>query len=159
MTPFYVSNLLRQTVLMTTPLSEVIFEWPNTPRPVTPYASVGIITTIQVGWGEYHDTNADDGDLDRWHDTLYNVFIGVNFYRPDSMLNASLFSKGLIRQDVIELWNNEGISLVDRSDTRDLTKVFDSQFEDRAQMDVTMQALITEPYEKVMGVNEVRISG
>lgn len=159
MTPNDVADLLRTTIELLTPVDLAIFEWPNAPRPDTHYATVGINDMLQVGFREFKDSNATDGDLDRKHDTLFNITIGVNFFKPDSMYSASLFSGGLVTQEVTDLWNAQGVALVLRSNIRDLTQVVNSSFEDRAQLDITMQALISPPDEKVLGVDQVHIVG
>lgn len=159
MIPLDVAELLRQAVLTLTTLSEAIHYWPNAPRPTVPYASVGINSMIQVGYGEPKDVIANDGDIDRKRSALFDIKVGVDFFRPDAMLQAGLFSGGLIRDEITEVWNAAGVGLVERSIVTDLTQVVNSQFEDRAHIDITMQALITAPDEKILRVDSVRVIG
>lgn len=159
MTPNDVVDLLRTTISLLTPVAESIFEWPNAPRPAGHYATVGINNMLQVGFGEFKDADAIDGDLDRSFDTLFDINVGVNFFRPDATYSAALLSGGLVTPQVTDLWNAQGVGLVTRSNIRDLTQIVNSSFEDRAQLDITMQALISPLDEKIFGVNQVQITG
>jgi len=159
MTPNNVSDVLQRTVLFLNLVPESIFEWPNSPRPIGEYATIGINNMEQVGWGEESDINAIDGDLDRKHDTLYNITIGVKFFRGDALTNISLFSKGLVRNDVLEFWNEEGVSLVSRTSIVNIVCIINAEYENRTRMEVTMQALITESDEKVLAAKSTRIKG
>jgi len=160
MTTFDVIDLLRRTILLLTPVGDAIFLYPNAPRPADiHYAAISISTMTQVGHGESKDSNALSGDLDRSFSTLFDVKIGVDFFRADAMYSAALLSGGLVTQQIVELWNSEGIGLVNRSSPRDLSKIMNSSFEDRAQLDITMQAEISPPDAVVLGVDAVRVTG
>ncbi len=159
MTPNDVTEVLRQLVLATTPLDQAISEWPNAPRPSTSYATLGINFIEQVNHSDYVDTDNVNGDVDRTHNNLFDISIGVNFFLPDSMLNAALFSSGLIRHESTQLLNASNVGLVSRSNIRDLTLVFNSEFEDRAQIDIVLQAVITLPNEQIPAIDTVHIVG
>lgn len=159
MTPFEAQEFIRITTLMLTSIQESIHAKPNAVRPDVPYASVNLNTMEQVGYGEISDEDLPVTDIKRKYSSLFNITFSVNFYKTNAILNCGLFSGGLINNNIVYLWNIYKIGLVSRSPVRDLSLVFNASFEERAQVDIVIQALISDTEETILSAEVFKIMG
>lgn len=118
---------------------------PNAPRPPGPYADVDMISTIGIGWEQREfENNELDEDMMEHLEGMAEMGMSINFYRDSAEDNARKFRVALIRESTQEALAANGIGIVRRSDVREISKLLDATWEERAQMDLFINIIDTD---------------
>lgn len=84
------------------------------------------------------------------------LVFSVNFYRTGSRDNADRVSRGLYGTGITDFLETQGLGLVDVSAIRSIPELFEDEWEERAQMDITFLAVGTNS-ETVRSIQRVEI--
>lgn len=153
------AEVLRQTVIMSTPLDEghVILAKQKAPRPSGPYASIDAALTTGVGWG-YKNYSPNVDDLDEKNTQLAVSQVSVQFMREFAHDYVLLLNGALTSQDIIDYWNSENVAFVEKSGMREISSVISASFEERFQMDVSVM-FEHDFVVQVPGIDSARVIG
>ena len=115
----------------------VIFYQPNAPRPIEPYITLYILNTQQINQ-DWSSPNADiNGDIDMKGDRQFTLQIQA--YGQDDVLTLlENMRTSLQKQTVLDILRAGGIVFYTSLGINDITRLVDSQFERRAQLDVSL---------------------
>lgn len=141
------NKLLRDTIndVLISPDYAIAARQPNAPRPENPYASIGFVSDNNIGLEEYLlENRITDEDIDFSYSGLREVMFSIDFYRDSAIDNARSARTSLVRESVIEQWNQAGVGLARRSDVRDISDTLDDTWEERAQFDVFLSVVGTD---------------
>ena len=159
MTLDQLNRYIRETVQLVLPgLTDIVAYYPNAPRPNGTYATVNIAALTVIGNGE-KAYNPSGDDVLSTHYAQMNATVSVNFYREGARQAAAEFLNALWRQEVIDLWNANGMGFIDSTDVRDLTYLLNQDHEERAQLDINVHFLLTALEEELPGILVANIYG
>lgn len=131
---------LRTAVLSAGSNTNVIYFYPNGPRPEMPYTSIQHLSIS----GELNDWDIFDkvNDLNRMYGYRDIVFT-INTYGAGAHSEAMMI-QGNIRKQTIRDVLRETVqcSIIELSTITDLTSLVDSDFEERATFDLTLSVLV-----------------
>ena len=129
-------NAFREAVLAAGTNSEVIFHFPNAPRPAFPYTSIQYLSVSEEidDWNEYDN----DDDLLRYFG-YRNLVFTLNCFGDNAKQEASNL-QGSLRKVSVRTALRETISaaITSVSAVQDLTELIDDEYEQRASIDVTL---------------------
>lgn len=115
---------------------EVIYYYPNAPRPKTPYVSLYISSFIAVNQDYVYPSTDNTGDIKIKGDRQFTLQIQAYGNNPMSVIEAMRCSLNKI--SVQDGLREDGIAFYQAITINDITDLVDSQFEKRAQMDVLL---------------------
>ncbi len=132
-----VKQTLYNWVITQVPLGmPVIFYMPNSPRPEVPYISLYLNSITQVN-RDYAATNSDSfGVVNMKGDRQFTV--QVQGYGNDPLTVLENIRTSLQKQSVLDILRSGGIVYYSSLGINDITALIDSQFEQRAQLDLSM---------------------
>jgi len=152
------NKLVRDSINASITISDVIVSNPNAPRPDNDFATVYTAEMTQTGIRDIeYATNALD--LDEKVIRMFEARMSINFFRDNARLNAALYISSLPMNSLVELFNSSEVGVIRASGIRDLTQVFNSSQEERAQVDLFLHFELTAPVEIVTGIDTARIQG
>ena len=117
----------------------VIWYEPNSPRPVVslvkvPYITLLIASSIQINQ-DYSAPNANSsGVINMSGDRQF--ILQIQAYGGDTFTVLENLRTSLQKQSVLDTLRTNGIVFFNSFDINDITTLVDSQFEERAQMDI-----------------------
>ena len=152
------NKLVRDSINQSILISDVIVANPNAPRPKNDFATVYTAEMAPIGSRDVEYSSSQD-DLDEKVLRMFEARISINFFRDNARLNAALFVSSLPSNSLLTMYNDAGVGITRHAPIRDLTQVFNSSHEERAQVDLFLNFELTAPVEKVTGVDFVRING
>jgi len=152
------NKVVRDSINAAITIDNVIVANQNGNRPANDFATVytGEMTPIGMRDVEY-STNAED--LDEKVVRMFEARMSINFFRENARLNAALYASSLAANSLVDLFNVAKVGVIRFSPIRDLTQVFNSTQEERAQLDLFLHFELTAPVEPVTGIDSVRIIG
>ena len=153
------NKLIRDTVVSTVGPTSVIRYYPNAPRPEDDFCTVNILELVPIGIGDKTMNNSGALDLTEKFLALTRATISINFFRLNARQQAIEFSQKLLSQSVTDVWNASGVGLVSRSSVRDLTGIEDMSHEERSQVDIGVEFVLTTVEEPITGIRFVNIEG
>lgn len=141
----FINKLLRDSInlILNEPEYAVRAKQSGAPRKTGPYASVDLLTSLSVGYEQRELTNAGQ-DLESSISGSYLLTYSINFHRDSALDNGFKIRTLLFSDQIKELFKVAGVGLVSRSEVRNLTSVIDSNWEERAQFDITVNAINTD---------------
>lgn len=114
----------------------------DAPRPKGNYATVHITLDDQLGWEETIMSDHELGlDIDFEKQSMRNITASLQFFREGAYDTASKVKAALARESIQTLFNVAGLGLITRSDVRSIPEPLSSGWEDRAQLDVVLNAV------------------
>ena len=114
----------------------VIFYEPNAPRPNQAYVSLYLSNTTQVNQDWTADETDANGIVDMKGDRQFTLQIQA--YGDEALNVLENLRTSLQKQTVLDILRAGGIVFYISLGINDITSLVDSQFERRAQMDVTL---------------------
>ena len=143
-----INKLLRDVskLILVTPAGDAaIAAKQNAPRPSGAYVDVDFISDIPLGWEQSTlENNVGDDDLTQTIEGSRNITMSLGFYRTNAINNARKVRTGLVRESIQELFKAANIGLVSRSVVREISEPLKRGWEQRAQFDVTLNAIGTD---------------
>lgn len=109
--------------------NRTIFAQQGSPRPELPYLSISIDTITAVGRDAVGETD-DRGERDVVGNRLMSVT--VQAYGSDAVGLAEAARSYLWAQDVLDIFNNDGLAFVDATAVQNIAEVIGAEFEERA---------------------------
>ncbi len=113
----------------------VIFAYPNTPRPETPYVLINIPNVTQVGWSEADPTLLPDYSIDNDISSLNELLVSINTYYDNAYSNATVLKGSLERITVHEQLYIGGLGYSRTTAINKIPEEINKQWEERAQFD------------------------
>lgn len=153
-----VNKLVRDIVNSVLNVNNTIKAKQNGPRPMGTYADVDFLHDDSIGWDQKVITDENAQDVNHTTQGARNITLSIGFYREGAMDNARKVRTGFARQTVYETLYSADMGLVDRSEVRDISEVFESKWEERAQFDLTLSAVGTDT-EIINAILSVTIDG
>lgn len=115
------------------------------PRPQGSYADLDLVSDTSIGWEERNQVdNVSDDDITETLQGAREIMVSIGFYRDGSMDNARKVRTAFNRESVLGMLRAADMGLVSRSVVRDISEVLESNWERRAQLDVTLSAVGTD---------------
>jgi len=127
-------------------------------RPKGAYADVDVMVESSVGWEEKTLSPNSPTDLISTSQGARVILVSIGFYRDSAFDNARAVKNGFIRESTLQALSLGGLGLVDRSDVRDVSEVLETDWEDRAQFDLTLSAVGNDS-ELIDCINSAIVSG
>lgn len=135
-----IKTALRNAVLSTGANTEVIFYFPNAPRPALPYTTINDVSLEPEidDWTEF-DTTFDANKSYGYR----NILFSINTYGDNAMDEANRIIGGIRNQLVRDQFRADcnGTLLATEAPTN-LTELLDSSYEKRATFDIIVSALL-----------------
>lgn len=140
---------------------------PDAPRPLAngpngSYATVGFFEDALIGTPDrtHEETIVTPPytDLIETVETLSEITFSLNFYRGDAYDNARTVRNAMASATNLASLTAAKLSLLSRSAVRNISTAFESGWEQRAQMDITLYTLNTSA-DTINGINCLRIDG
>ncbi len=117
----------------------------DAPRPVGAYADVDFVSDTGIGWENRSlENNIGDDDITETIEGARQLLVSIGFYRDGSMDTARKVRTAFMRQSVLSTLRAAKVGMVDRSEVRDVSEVLESDWERRAQFDLTLSAVGTD---------------
>jgi hypothetical protein len=115
-----------------------IFEEQAQSRPsVRPYGTIRIMSSEQVGGDDYK--NPVDSQGNRILKGVRRGIISLNIYGPSAVEKMMIARDSMFKvSNIDKLWNTYGISTLSTGNLQNLTGLLETDFEERAQMDVNI---------------------
>lgn len=114
----------------------VIFYQPNSPRPIVAYISIFLNFSNMIGY-DYTAPNAEtNGNVYMKGDRQMTVQLQA--YGNDPITVLENIRTGLQKQTILDILGAGGISFLTSFGINDITDLVDSQFEKRAQLDISL---------------------
>jgi len=135
-----------------------IFEEQADPRPsVRPYGTIRILNQAHVGGNDVRGAIDDHGVR-----TLKGVRSGavsVNIFGDGAIESMQLARDSMFKEtSIMKMWDDYGLSITTAGDIQNLTGLLETDFEERAQMDVNI--LYAREYDEDVGlIKHVNIEG
>jgi len=131
-----VDDALRQSILSAGSNTNVIFYYPNAPRPEFPYTSIQSLSDgLEIeDWTDF-DNNDDLNKTYGYRNLIYTL----NFYGDNARQEASVVQGNIRKQSIRQQLRADANSSI-RTTTvpLDLTQLVDSDFEKRFTLDITL---------------------
>jgi len=153
------NKLVRDTVIAVVNPTTVIRYYPNAPRPKDDFCTVNIFESVPVGISDKTTNNSGEFDLTEKFIALTRATISVNFYRQNARQQANVFFQKLLSQTVVDSWNASDVGMISRGSVRDLSGIQDMSHEERAQVDIVVEFVLTTVEEEITGIRFVNIEG
>ena len=115
---------------------EVIFYYPNAPRPKSPYVSLYVMNIITVNQDYTYPNTSITGEIQMKGDRQFTLQIQA--YGNDPLTVVENLRTSLQKQSVLDTLRSNGIVFYQALSVNDITNLIDSQYEKRAQLDVLM---------------------
>lgn len=113
----------------------VIYADQNAPRPDKPYATIRIISENKLGGNDEGATVDDDGIQSFCGQR--EAAVSLNIYGEDAFDSMKLALNSLSKPSILEdFFYNDDIAILNKGDILNLTDVLETEFEERAQMDL-----------------------
>lgn len=116
----------------------------NAPTGKEPYATVQIIFSDSQGTAEERLANATGNDVTSTKSSHTNVVCSVQFFRDNAKSRAMSLETVMQSQFAIDFLRKNGIGFVGTSVFRDLSALVDTQWEQRAQVDLELSCIISD---------------
>lgn len=114
----------------------VIFYQPNSPRPIVPYLTIFLSLSNAIGY-DYTSPNSDiNGDVYMKGDR--QMIVQLQAYGDEPLNVLENIRTGLQKQTVLDILGAGGMSFLTSFGINDITDLVDSQFERRAQLDISL---------------------
>lgn len=115
----------------------VIFANQNAPRPAKPYGTILIVSSIRVGQNDEQRSTDNYGEM-----TLIGqrqMTVSLNIYGDGAMDYMETLQQSLSKFSVLQnYFGSAQISILNKSNIQNLTYLLETDFESRAQMDITI---------------------
>ena len=113
------------------------------PRPSTPYATVDFLSDIAIGWEQVEREDEADPSTKIKHDYTgaREVMFSLNFLKTNARDNARKVRTGFVRESIVDLFHNVDMGIGLRSQVRDISNALEGTWEERAQFDLTLNAV------------------
>lgn len=155
---FELNRLVRDSINASLSIGDVIVANPNAPRPAGDFATV--YTAEMTATGMRDIEYASNGqDLDEKVVRMFEARMSINFFRDNARQNAAIYASSLAMNSIVDLFNQERVGVIRFSGIRDLTQIFNSSHEERAQLDLFLHFELTPPIEGVTGIDTGHVVG
>lgn len=131
-------------------------------RPSGQYATIRVLDPEKIGHDSYKiTTNAiDDTTVDINYDGIRRVMISINIFRGDALGAMDKLKSSFDRVLTQEYFAGKNIGIINSSETRDLSDVVNSAWEERRQADfffyvTNLETETLEAIETVTGTNQI----
>lgn len=130
----------------------------NAPRPRGAYGNCDLISLVSVGW-DTRQTEDVEGDRVRIStEGIRKGTFSIGFYREQAIDNGIKVQSGLVRETILGKMKAANIGLVSKADVRELSEALDSEWEERAQLDIELN-LIGSDEDIVEAITAISIGG
>lgn len=115
----------------------------SAPRPITPYATVEFLSDTAIGWEQIEREDEADPSTKIKHDYTgaREIMFSLNFLKTSAIDNARKVRIGLVRESIVDLFHNVDMGIGIRSQVRDISNALEGTWEERAQFDLTLNAV------------------
>lgn len=129
------------------------------PSPNTPYATVDYLTGVSAGIEQNEKADIlGDTTLLYSYRGMREITFTLAFFKGLAIDNAEAVKIGLVRETIVSLFNVSGLGIGARSNVIELSKVMKTQFEERAQFDLTLSTVATDQ-EIIESIGSLDIAG
>lgn len=135
-----IEDAFRTAVLLAGSNTNVIFQFPNAPRPTLPYSSIQYLAVSpEINDWEIFD---EDDEVNRTFG-FRDVTMTLNCFGDNARTEAQTLQGNLRKQTVRDaMRENIGISIMTMTGITDLTALVDNAYEQRTSFDVTLNVNI-----------------
>ena len=131
----------------------------DAPRPTGAYADVDFVSDAAVGWEQFEHVDQPTGTkIDFTTVGMRDIMISINFYRDSAVDNARKVRQGFVRESINAFLNAANLSLIRRSDVREVSEALENTWEERAQFDIFLSAVGTDT-DIIESIGSVDIAG
>ncbi len=152
------NQLVRDSINLSINIGDVIIANHNSPRPVGTFATVYTAEMTATGMNDIEYT-PNGQDLNEKVVRMFEARFSINFFRQNARLNAAMYASSLHQNSQIDLFNLENVGVIRFSGIRDLTQIFNSSHEERAQLDLFLHFELTSSVEMVTGIDTAHVIG